>query len=75
MIISSKSSSFEEFNGCDNLDPSRYRAIAFTPVFHASRYTSPISLTNASAGIFTVLEIAPEIKGCAAAIMRTWAIC
>ncbi len=58
--------------GWVRLQPSRYRAIAFRPAFHASMYAVSNSSTLASAGWFTVLEIAPEMKGWAAAIMRMW---
>ena len=30
------------------------------------------SSTVASSGMFTVLEMAPEMNGCTAAIIRTW---
>ena len=56
--------------GWVRLQPSRYRAIAFSPAFHASMYAVSSSSTVASAGWFTVLEMAPEMKGWAAAIMR-----
>ena len=31
-----------------------------------------MSLTATSSGMLTVLEIAPEMNGCTAAIIRTW---
>ena len=33
-----------------------------------------MSSTVALSGMLTVLEMAPEMKGCTAAIMRTWPI-
>jgi len=55
--------------GCAFLHPSRYTATAFSPFFHACRYASAISSTDALSGRFTVFEIAPEMNGCVAAII------
>src|SRR5580692_5152511 len=56
--------------GCDFLQPSRYTATALRPSFHACRYASMMSSTDAFSGRLTVFDIAPEINGCAAAIIR-----
>src|SRR3989344_1733932 len=63
---------FEVVKGWVRLEPSRYIAIAFNPPFHACIYAFSISPAVASAGRFTVFEIAPEMNGWTAAIMRTW---
>ena len=42
------------------------------PSFHASMYSSATSSTVADSGMFTVLEIAPEMNGWTAPIILTW---
>jgi hypothetical protein len=49
-------------------------ATAFRPSFHASRWSCSTSSTVASSGMLTVLEMAPEMNGCTAPIIRTWPI-
>jgi hypothetical protein len=46
--------------------------LALSASFQDSRYASLQSSTVASFGMLMVLEIAPEMNGCAAAIMRMW---
>src|SRR5215475_7428276 len=58
--------------GCDNLDPSRYKAQAFNPNCQLSMYASAISSIVASLGRLMVLEMAPLMKGCTAPIIRIW---
>ena len=43
---------------------------AFVPSRQASRYACSISSTVASGGTLMVLEMAPEMNGCAAPIIR-----
>src|SRR4029453_9863340 len=47
-------------------------ALAFSASFQESRYADLQSSTVASFGMLMVFEMAPEMKGCAAAIMRMW---
>ena len=44
--------------------------MAFRPSFQASMYASCTSSMVASGGRFTVFEMAPEMNGCTADIMR-----
>src|SRR3989338_11521245 len=60
---------FEVLSGCAPFELSLYIAIAFNPIFQASRYVFITSSIVADSGKLTVLEIAPEINGCAAAII------
>src|SRR3990172_1666875 len=46
--------------------------MAFRPWRHASTKVSMTSSTVESSGRFTVLEMAPEMKGCTAPIILTW---
>src|SRR5215831_288664 len=55
----SAASSFEVLSGWLRLQPSRYTATAFSPNRHDSRYAFAISSGVASAGMFSVFEIAP----------------
>ena len=74
--VSSKSSSSSSIradeSGCESLDPSLYKAFAFTPNDQDNSYAAWQSSIVASFGIFIVFDIAPEIKDCAAAIMVIW---
>ena len=45
-------------------------ATALTPSFHASTYACATSSTVASMGMLMVLEMAPEMNGWVAPIMR-----
>jgi len=47
-------------------------ATAFRPIRQASTWSCSSSSTVTDSGTFTVLEIAPEMNGCTAAIIRTW---
>ena len=58
--------------GCDSFEPSRYSAFAFNPSNHDAMNAALQSATVASFGILMVFEIAPEMKGWAAAIIRMW---
>jgi hypothetical protein len=48
--------------------------MALRPSRHAWTYMSKISWAVASSGTFTVLEMAPDRKGCTAAIIFMWPI-
>ena len=69
MSSSSCSTSVLVFKGWLNLLPSRYSALAFKPSSQLNRYDAPTSETVASVGKLMVFEMAPEMKGCAAAII------
>ncbi len=45
---------------------------ALTPIFQASMWSCSMSSTVVSSGMLTVLEMAPEMNGCTAAIILTW---
>ena len=49
-------------------------ATAFRPSCHDSRWSASTSSTVASSGMLTVLEMAPEMNGCTAPIIRTWPV-
>src|SRR5262249_52152936 len=72
--VSSSSSAVSDLEdrGWLSLQPSRYRALAFSPSSHDRRYDAAISSTLAEFGRLIVLEIAPEMNGWPAAIMRMW---
>src|SRR5262245_56096194 len=57
-------------SGCECLQPSRYKAVAFSPSSQLRRYARLMSSTLDSFGRLMVFEMAPLMKGCAAAIMR-----
>src|SRR3954468_1466026 len=59
-----------ELSGWLSFDPSRYRAFALVISCHDSQYAFFTSSTVASLGMLIVFEIAPEMNGWAAAIMR-----
>jgi hypothetical protein len=46
-------------------------ATALRPSFHDSRWSASMSSIVASSGMLTVLEIAPDMNGCTAPIIRT----
>src|SRR5665648_783020 len=58
-------------SGWPTLQLSRYTASALMPIFQALKWISSISSTVADSGMLTVLEIAPEMNGWTAAIIRT----
>ena len=63
---------FEVLRGWLRLQPSRYTATAFRPSRHDSTYAFVMSSGVESAGMLTVLEMAPERKGCTADIILMW---
>ena len=71
-IAVSFASSLEVLSGWLLLQPSRYTATALRPSFQDSMYALAISSGVASDGMLTVLEMAPERKGCTADIILMW---
>ena len=69
---SSSSSMSADARGCDSFEPSRYKAFALIPKDQLNSYAFLQSSIVALLGIFIVLDIAPEIKDCAAAIIYMW---